>query len=178
MADSESSSVPPFEAIWLNINGINSNKSDSSFYLLIRMFLRSNYSIMFLQEPRLKEEKAGHFEAACNWAQSKVVGHFTSNASGNGGVATIAKKDFVATTTNFLVNEVGGDECQHITFSIGTTQFSFANVYMDSHDGSKRGTLCNTLRGVLPIGTIIGGDFNMVQDLDLDTQRPHSTPPL
>ena len=142
MSDSDLSSVMPFEAIWLNINGINSNKSESSFYLLIRNFIRSNYSIMFLQEPRLKESKVGQFEDACNWAQSKVVGHFTSNALGNGGVATIAKKDFVATTTNFIVNEVSAEECQHVTFSIGTTQFSFANVYMDSHDGSKRGTLC------------------------------------
>ena len=76
----------------------------------------------------------------------------------------------MATTTNFIVTEVGAEECQHVTFSIGTTgQFSFANVYMDSHDGSKRATLCNTLQEVLPIGTIIGGDFNMVQDLDLDT---------
>ena len=94
------SDVRPFEAIWLNVNGINSNKSDSNAHLLIRVFLQSNYSIMFLQEPRLKEGKEGLFEAACNWPQSKVVGYFTSNATGNGGVATIAKKDFVATTTN------------------------------------------------------------------------------
>ena len=177
MSSGSGCGVEPFETIWLNINGINSNKSDSNFYLLIRLFLKSSYSIMFLQEPRLKEGKVGHFEDACNWPQSKVVGHFTSNAAGNGGVATIAKKDFVATTTNFLVNEIGADECQHVTFSIGTTQFSFANVHMDSHDGSRRGTLCNTLQEVLPTGTIIGGDFNMVQDLDLDTQRPHSTSP-
>ena len=69
MSDSDSSSVMPFEAIWLNINGINSNKSESSFYLLIRNFIRSNYSMMFLQEPRLKEGKEGQFEAACNWPQ-------------------------------------------------------------------------------------------------------------
>ena len=93
--------VEPFEVIWLNINGINSNKSESSFYLLIRNFLRSNYSIMFLQEPRLKESKVGQFEDACNWAQSKVVGHFTSNALGNGGVATIVKKDFVGKIRTF-----------------------------------------------------------------------------
>ena len=93
-------SVEPFEVIWLNIDGINSNKSDSSFYLT-RRFLKSNYSIMPLQEPRLKEGKVGHFEAACNWAQPKVVCYFTSNALGNGGVATIAKKGFVAATTNF-----------------------------------------------------------------------------
>ena len=62
------SSVQPFEAIWLNVNGINSNKSDSNVHLLIRVFLRSNYSIMFLQEPRLKEGKVGQFEAACNFS--------------------------------------------------------------------------------------------------------------
>ena len=66
--------VEPFEVIWLNINGINFNKPDSSFYLLIRLFLQSNYSIMFLQEPRLKEDRVGQFEETCNWAQSRVIG--------------------------------------------------------------------------------------------------------
>ena len=33
---------------------------------------------MFLQEPRLKEAKVGDMENACNWAQSKVEGTFTS----------------------------------------------------------------------------------------------------
>ena len=94
--------VEPFETIWLNINGINSNKSDSNFYLLIRLFLKSSYSIMFLQEPRLKEGKVGHFEDACNWPQSKVVGHFTSNAAGNGGVATITKKRFCGNYHQFF----------------------------------------------------------------------------
>ena len=162
----------PFEGIWLNINGINSNKANSSFYLLLRSFLRSKYSIMFLQEPRLKEAKVGDMERACNWAQSKVEGTFTSNLRGNGGVATIVKKSFKQHTTNFQVVEVANDECQHITFSIGVTQFSFANVYMDSHDGNKRGLLCNTLKATLPHGTIIGGDLNMVQDPLLDLQRP------
>ena len=162
----------PFEGIWLNINGINSNKANSSFYLLLRSFLRSKYSIMFLQEPRLKEAKVGDMERACNWAQSKVEGTFTSNLRGNGGVATIVKKSFKQHTTNFQVVEVANDECQHITFSIGLTQFSFANVYMDSHDGNKRGLLCNTLKETLPHNTIIGGDFNMVQDPLLDLQRP------
>ena len=54
----------PFEAIWLNTNGINSNKTNSSSYLLIRSFTQSNYSIMFLQEPRLKEAKAGQLESS------------------------------------------------------------------------------------------------------------------
>ena len=84
----------PFKAIWLNINGINSNKTNSSFYLLIRSFVQSNYSIMFLQEPRLKGAKAGQLENACNWPNSKVQGGFTSNQKGNGGVATIVKKSF------------------------------------------------------------------------------------
>ena len=88
------SSVQPFEAIWLNVNGINSNKSDSNAYFLIRIFLKSKYSIMFLQEPRLKEGQEGQFEAACNWPQSKVQGTFTSNADGKEGVATIVKKNF------------------------------------------------------------------------------------
>ena len=92
-------------------------------------------------------------------------------------MATIATKTFLANTSNFLVNELAQDECQHITFSIGGTQFSFANVHMDSHQGTKRAALCTALQGALPIGTIIGGDFNMVQDPDLDTQRPHSANP-
>ena len=49
----------PFHAVWLNINGINSNKANSSFHLLINSFMKSKYSIMFLQEPRLKGGKAG-----------------------------------------------------------------------------------------------------------------------
>ena len=98
ISSSEPDNSWPFEAIWLNINGINSNKSDTNFYLLVRMFLKSNYSIMFLQEPRLKEGKAGQFQAYCDWPQSKVVGHFTSNTQGNGGVATVAKKSFLRAT--------------------------------------------------------------------------------
>ena len=146
----------PFQVLWLNINGINSNKADSNFYLLIRLFVKSNYSIMFLQEPRLKEGRLGAFESACNWPQSKVQGTFTANAQGKGGVATIAKKTFLNGTTNFLVHELAPDQCQHITFNIGDTQFSFANVHMDSHLGTNRATLCKTLQDTLPIGTIIG----------------------
>ena len=172
--DTTDHNTRPFEGIWLNINGINSNKANSSFYLLLQSFgfLRSNYSIMFLQEPHLKETKVGDMEKACNWAQSKVEGTFTSNLRGNGGVATIAKKSFIQTTTNYQVVEIANDECQHIAFNIGATQFSFANVYMASLDGHKRGLLCNTLRATLPHETIIGGDFNMVQDPSLDLQRP------
>ena len=59
MSSGSECGVEPFEVIWLNINGINSNKSESSFYLLIGVLLRSNYSIMFLQEPRLKEDGLG-----------------------------------------------------------------------------------------------------------------------
>jgi hypothetical protein len=43
-----------------------------------------------------------------------------------------------------------------------------------SQDGQERGALCNTTAKVLPQGTIIGGDFNMVQDTTLDTLRPSS----
>jgi hypothetical protein len=73
---------------------------------------------MFLQEPRLKEAKVGDMEKACNWAQSKVEGTFTSNLRGNGGVATIAKNKFIQTTTNYQVVEIADDECKHITFNI------------------------------------------------------------
>ena len=148
--DNMDSSVQPFEAIWLNVNGINSNKSDSNAYFLVRVFLKSKYSIMFLQEPRLKEGQEGQFEAACNWPQSKVQGYFSSNATGSGGVATVVKKDFLNSTTNFLAESIEphNDECQHVTFSIGTTQFSFANVHMDSHDGARRAALCT--RGAAP----------------------------
>ena len=82
------------------------------------MFLKSNISIMFLQEPRLKDGKLGAFEKACNWPQPKVQGTFTSNADGTGGVATIVKKSFLRLTNNFLVTELAFDECQHITFPI------------------------------------------------------------
>ena len=152
----------PFEAIWLNTNGINSNKTNSSFNLLIRSFLQSNYSIMFLQEPRLKEAKAGQLENACNWPNSKVQGDFTSNLKGNGGVATIVKKSFLQLTAGYAVHEAAPDECQHVTFSIEDTQFSFANVYMSSHSGARRAALCKQLQQCLPPNTIIGGDFNMV----------------
>ena len=101
----------PFELIWLNINGINSNKIDSNLYLLLRLFVKSKYSIMFLQEPRLKDGKLGAFEKACNWPRSKVQGTFTANADGTGGVATIVKKAFLDTTTNFLVHELVPDQC-------------------------------------------------------------------
>ena len=84
----------PFEVIWLNINGINSNGSNSNFHLLLRSFLESRFSILFLQEPRLKEFKSGEMDWACNWPQSKVQGDFISNERGNGGVATIVKKKF------------------------------------------------------------------------------------
>ena len=164
----------PFKAIWLNINGINSNKTNSSFHLLIRLFVQSSYSIMFLQEPRLKEAKAGQLENACNWPNSKVQGHFTSNQKGNGGVATIVKKSFLGVAKGFVVHELALDECQHVTFSIEGTQFSFANVYMSSHSGAKRAALCKQLQLLPPPGTIIGGDFNMVQDPALDMRRPLS----
>ena len=105
-----------------------------------------------------------------------MVGHFTSNTRGNGGVATIAKKQFLDSTQNYVVTEVHDDECQHITFSLGSTLFSFANVHM-SQNGPLRGSLCKKLQNILPVGTIIGGDFNMVQDVELDTLRPGSTQP-
>ena len=133
--------------------------------------------MLFIQEPRLKDGKVGTLDKACNWPNSKVQGWFTSNERGNGGVATIVKKSFLEQTTNFLVEEVAEDECQHISFSVGLTQFSFANVHMSSHSGDERATLCTTLRQILPEGTITGGDFNMVQDIDLDTQRAHSITP-
>ena len=107
---------------------------------------------------------------------SKVVAHFTSNEQGNGGVATVIKKTFLETLDNFLVHEVHPDECQHITFAFQGTQFSYANVHM-SQNGAERGALCIKMAGALPIGTIVGGDFNMVQDPDEDTYRPHSTRP-
>ena len=177
MDDLASSTTQPFEVLWLNINGINSNHSDCNVSLLIRSFLRSNYSILFLQEPRLKEVKAKDVEKAFNWPNSKVQGFFTSNEAGNGGVATVVKKAFLQTVANFLVVELAKDECQHVTFSVGHTQFSFANLHLNSRSGSKRGQVCTTLKDTLPHGTIIGGDFNMVQDLTLDLQRPHSTTP-
>ena len=148
----------PFHAVWLNINGINSNKANSSFHLLISSFMKSKYSIMFLQEPRLKESKAGQMESACNWPNSKVQGTFTSNQKGNGGVATVVKKSFLQVATGYTVHEVAPDECQHVTFSLGGTQFSFANVYMSSHDGPRRAALCKALQDRLPPNTIIGGD--------------------
>ena len=154
----------PFRAIWLNINGINSNKTNSSFHLLIRSFVQSNYSIMFLQEPRLKEARAGQLENACNWPNSKVQGDFTSNQKGNGGVATIVKKSFLELTTGYVVHEMAPDECQHVTFSIEGTQFSFANVCVSSHSGAKRAALCKQLQHLLPPNTVVGGDFNMIQD--------------
>ena len=126
-----------FEAIWININGINTNKANANFSLLVRSFLRSKYSMPFIQEPRLKDEKADTLDKACNWPNSKVQGWFTSNQRGNGGVATIAKKSFLNLTNNFLVVELADDECQHISFSVGPTQFSFANVHMDSHSGAE-----------------------------------------
>ena len=89
MSTNTDQGIAPFETVWLNINGINSNKIDSNLYLLLRLFVKSKYSIMFLQEPRLKEGNMGAFERACNWAQSKVQGTFTSNAEGRGGVATV-----------------------------------------------------------------------------------------
>ena len=106
---------------------------------------------MFLQEPRLKEAKAGQLERACNWPNSKVQGEFTSNQEGNGGVATIVKKSFLELATGYVVHEMAPDECQHVTFSIEGTQFSFANVYMSSHEGPRRATLCKTLQERLPI---------------------------
>ena len=57
---------------------------------------------------------------------------------------------------------------------IGGTQFSFANVYMSSHSGARRATLCKQLQHLLPANTIMGGDFNMVQDPTLDMRRPPS----
>ena len=51
MSSGSECGIKPFEIIWLNINGTNSNKSDFNFYLLTRLFLKSNYSITFLQEP-------------------------------------------------------------------------------------------------------------------------------
>ena len=142
-------SSEPFKAIWLNINGVNSNKTNSSFNLLTRSFAQSNYSIMFLQEPRLGEAKAGQLENACNWPNSKVQGHFTSNQKGNGGVATIVKKSFLELTAGCAVHEAAPDECQHVTFSIGDTQFSFANVHMSSHSGTRRAALCKHLQQTL-----------------------------
>jgi exonuclease III len=139
MDDLASSTTQPFEVLWLNINGINSNNSDCNVSLLIRSFLRSNYSILFLQEPRLKEAKANDIEKAFNWPNSKVQGFSTSNEAGNGGVATVVKKDFLQTVANFLVVELAKDECQHATFSVGLTQFSFANLHLNSRSGSKRG---------------------------------------
>ena len=103
-----------------------------------------------MQEPRLKEFKSGEMDRACNWPQSKVQGDFTSNERGNGGVATIVKKSFLETATNYLVNELAPCECQHVTFSIEGAQYSFANVYMDSRDGKRRGNLCETLQDLLP----------------------------
>ena len=165
-----------FTTLWLNVNGINSDKPASSFSLLLTSFYKSPYSILFLQEPRLKEAKAGELDSMCNWPNSKVVAHFTSNERGNGGVATIIKKTFLETLDNFLVHEVHPDECQHITFAFQGTQCSYANVHMSQH-GAERGALCIKMAGELPIGTIVGGDFNMVQDPDEDTYRPHSTRP-
>ena len=66
-------SIEPFEALWLNVNGINSNKTDSNFYLLLRLFVKSKYSILFLQEPRLREGSAGAFEKGLKIGSPKVI---------------------------------------------------------------------------------------------------------
>jgi hypothetical protein len=91
MCDTNNSII---KAIWLNTNGINSNKSTASFSLLLRSFYISPYTVMFLQEPRLKLDRADELSNLCNWPNSKVQAYFTSNERGNGGVATIFKKTF------------------------------------------------------------------------------------
>ena len=62
----------PFELLWLNINGINSNKTDSNLYLLLRLFVKSKYSIMFLQEPRLKDGKLGAFDVSMGFISESI----------------------------------------------------------------------------------------------------------
>ena len=56
----------------------------------------------------------------------------------------------------FVVHELALDECQHVTFSIEGTQFSFANVYMSSHSGAKGAALCKQLQHLLPPNTVTG----------------------
>ena len=81
----DTSNLPTFSALWLNINGINSQNTDSNFYLLLKSFLKSDYQILFLQEPRLKDGKVDLLEKACNWPNSKVHGTVTSNSNGSSG---------------------------------------------------------------------------------------------
>ena len=164
--------------IWLNVNGIEKGGSlGSGLGALLDIFKQSPYDIICIQETHYNVNnypQPNYYENICTLRGYHA--YFTHSGEGTEGVAVICKNHIPI--NNIGVVEVFPNRCQLVQLVTEHGTLTFANSYAPSNNNNKaRSNYFISLAKLLPCGCVVGGDFNVVQDLDLDLIRPNAKSP-
>ena len=164
--------------LWLNVNGLEkTGNPGSGLGSLLDLFKTSQYDIICLQETHYNLRNYSlpyNYELICK--NRGYPAWFTHSVEASEGVAVIFKPHI--SPNDIGVVEVVPNRCQLIQINTGNSPLSFANSYAPSNNVNKiRSNYFKDLKKILPKGCIIGGDFNIVQDMDLDLLRPYTKSP-
>ena len=164
--------------LWLNVNGIEKGGTTGSGLTgLLDIFKNSTYDILCIQETHYSVRtysQHNNYENICYLRGYHAF--FTHSVEGNSGVAVIFKNHIPL--DNIGVVEVYPNRCQLVRIVTEQGILTFANSYAPSNNnGKNRSNYFIEITKLLPCGCVIGGDFNIVQDLDLDLLRPNTKSP-
>ena len=153
----------------LNINGMSEDKKR---HKLFETLINKNIDISLIQETHSTRN------LICKWQKEWLGKSFWNSATiaKSSGVAILIKKDLNVNFSTIRKDKEGRVLSLH--FSIEKQNYQIINIYAPARN-SEKPNFCKTLKTYIDSkqNLILGGDFNMVEDILLDRKggNPNKT---
>ena len=148
----------------LNCNGLGNNTKRKK---LFRHFTRRNVDVVLLQETHTTPKLSKQYEAEWKRLKQNHHSHWNSGTSSSCGVAILLNNKQTIQTINLAKDSVG--RILTIQTKLNDNIYQFQSIYAPNNPASRPQFFEDLHEYLFPDGeTIMGGDFNMVEDITTD----------
>lgn len=145
-----------------NVRGIQDNKKRNDLFAWLK---RKHFDLCLLQETHSSEKSNSKWET--EWGYKCI---FSNNTTNSRGVAILLNNTFCHSINKTIIDPEGRYIILDIT--INNNRITLVNLYGPNLDQPTFFTTLNTkLAGLDNNNTVIGGDFNVVQNYTIDIQN-------
>ena len=153
--------------------------SGSKFHHLVKLFNKSTYNILMIQEHKLKKSEKSKHDAYTNcFSNLSTLISYNDADHGSGGTAILINHAALDIKPEDISWATGLDgRVTTALFEKDDEKHHFASVY-GPHEGTERITFFNQLfaTDLISRDSYVGGDYNCVSNTRLDTVSSNNSP--